>query len=242
MMIRSSRIIVACALAVAWQAGEAPATQDVGSPVVDEGEKAVEVRTGWQHDGDSKRMRVREHLDYGFTDAFALRVISQQQDTDNESFHYRATELEARWQWVEKGTGNWASGMRASYEYSDPANDSADEVKLRFLNAWNVDPMEFRFNLDFGHEVGPSREAGLKFGIQAQAMYAVYPNIDAGVELFSDYDSFKERDGWNAHQHQFGPVVKMGITDNLAAQAGYLIGLNSSSPDGEAKLFVSWTW
>lgn len=241
MNIPCSAVMLTALLFVGGSAASAWATQNVSSPVVDAGKWSAEIRSGWQRFATENRFRLRQHLDYGFNDALALRVISQQRYRSQVGTQYAETGLELRWQWLELQDSGWAAGMRLGYDVTEAAI-GADELKWRLLGLWKEEAVEYRLNLDVGHEVGPGSESGLQFGTRMQAIYAWEKGIRTGLELFSDYGNLSAQSGWDAQRHQLGPVAKFAVLDGINLQLGFLAGLTDASPDSEVKFILGWSW
>lgn len=218
------------------------AIQDVSTPGIEAGVGSFEVRGGWQNAAGPTRWRLREHVDYAFTDSFALRLAGQQQRTRAEGWRYASTEVEGRFQFVEKKEAGWAAGMRLSYSVADDAAGGADVIRTRFLGQWGVGGMDYALNADFGREVGSRRAHGIQFGTRAQAAYRWRPDVSAGAEIFSAYGTLDDISSWEAQRHQFGPVAKVKFSDSFDMQFGYLVGLTAVSPDGEGKVFARWSF
>jgi hypothetical protein len=219
---------------------------DVGSAAVYKGETATDARFGYNKDGENDssddRFRMRQHLDYGFTDYYAFRVILAQDKRQGDDLEHQRFGIENRFQVIEKRDYGWDGGFRVRYSQND-GDKSPNEFDIRLLaqvpfgNNW-----EWRKNALFIHEVGEEAEGGMAIELRNQITRSIpvtHPLIkDArlGLEMFNDLG--KSISEYDNQDHQIGPVLKMKFPSGIEAQTGYRAGISPASVDNTFKFFV----
>jgi hypothetical protein len=217
-------------------------TGNVGSAAINEGERAVESRIGFDGDGNAAS---RFQFEYAFTDWYQLRVIGAFSRPDDEEWSYAGTTLENWFQWreeAEDGAG-FNGGVRIAYTFSD--DDDPDEVALRLtLTDEFADGWEWRANLIGEVETGNGSADGAFLETRAQLSRSLSlsafdsSELRLGVELFSEYGNSEDVPGFDEQAHQFGPLVKVEWENGVFLQAGARFGLTRASDNSMFKFFL----
>lgn len=211
----------------------------VGGATVNEGQSSVEMRFGYTEDGgntsDDRRLRMRQHFDYGFNDWYALRLITAQDKRDGDNLEHQAVTIENRFQLIEKRDYGWDGGIRLIYAQSD-GDKTPHEIEMRFLAQVPIAKhWEFRHNTMIEHNIGNDAENGLLLEFRHQLMREIeaphhsLKSFDVGVEMFNDFGRLSELSGYSDQDHQFGPVIKGTFTNDLFFQTGYRAGISNGS-------------
>lgn len=214
----------------------------VGSPGVTKGATAIEGRVGFSLDdtgsSQDERLRSRLHIDHGFTDMYAARLIVAGDKRQNNGFEYDNVTFENRFDLFDAEEIGFDFGMRGSYTYKD-GDKKPDNITIGFYELFPLDNWEIRSNQLLSHEVGEDSESGLGFAIRAQATYAIHENHRLGFETFNDFGNIRTLSGFDAQGHSLGPVLKGKLGNGFAYETGYLAGISDDSADHNVKFFLS---
>lgn len=222
---------------------------NVGTARVDENALYTEWRGGytWEDAGGSndKRFRMREHIDYGFNDWYAVRIIASQDKRNAAGIEHGAVTFENRIQLIEQRDYGWDGGIRLIYGHSD-GDKTPHEIDVRLMaqvpfgenNKW-----EFRHNTVIEHDVGENSQNGFALEWRHQVTRSITPpdflsKLRVGIELFNDLGRLNALSGYDAQDHQVGPVMKGYVSNGVYFQAGYRAGASDAGVDHLAKLFI----
>ncbi len=238
------RIYVLLALFIAFAPYHALAstTSSISSPVVTEGETSFGARIGYSTadnaSSDDERLRSRLHIDHGFTDFYATRLVIAQDDRKGDSFEHASLTLENRFHFLKKATHGFDFGLKANYSYKD-GDKKADDISLQFYERIPYKRWEIRLGQLFDHEIGEDSEPGITAQWRMQAIYPVTETFKAGIEGFHNFGNLRALSGYNDQSHTIGPVFKGKLTENLGYETGYRVGISKSAPDHSLKFFVT---
>lgn len=221
---------------------------NVGSAGVTEGLLNVEARAGYTFDdedaGSDQRLRTRQHIDYGFNDWYAGRIIFQQDKLSADNFEHVSVEYQNRIQLIEKSEYGWEGGFRLNYVQRD-GDKSPNEVTMRFIaNVPFAEVWEFRSDTVLGREVGADQEPGVAMELRHQVTRKIesptpfITKLKLGAEMFNDFDKLNQQSGYSEQDHQFGPLIKANFAGGSYLQTGYRTGLSKSATDHSFRLFL----
>ena len=244
-----SKIIFATIVLAPFVASASSPISHVGGTNIKKGVASEEYRFGATRDSDKdssayRRYRFRQHLDYAFTDSYALRFVVFQDKRKGDNLEHDAVRMEHRFQLVEEREHGWNGGVRVLYNHSD-GDKTPHEVELRFLAEVPFsDRVKWRKNIYFEHDVGEDAESGIKAEFRNQVMYNLkqkYPELHVkslavGVEMFNNFGNLRKLSGFKAQDHQIGPVVKAKFDNGIFLQTGYRVGVSDEAPNNTAKL------
>ncbi len=245
---RSSSIAV-CIFFFSSHSFAASPVSNVSSANVDKGKLSIEQRFGYSTDtpGETnhKRFRMRQHIDYGWNDWYATRLVASEDKRDGQNMEFRSISLENRFHIFEKSTHGWDGGFRLNYSHSD-GDKTPHNTELRliagvpFANSW-----EARGVVSIEHEIGEDSESGAALELRSQVTKAIpqafidyVKEFRLGLEMFNDFGKVRELNGYKQQDHQIGPVVKMKLKDGNYLQFGYRAGVSEASADHVFKLFI----
>jgi hypothetical protein len=215
-------------------------TGSVGSAAINEGERAVESRIGFDGDGNTAS---RFQFEYAFTDWYQLRVIGAFSRPDDGDWSYSRTTLENWFQWREEAEDGAGSngGIRVAYTFSD--DGGPDQVTLRLtLTDEFADGWEWRANLIGEIETGDDSADGVFLETRAQLSRSLdlsafgSSELRLGVELFSEYGNSEDISAFDEQAHQLGPVLKAEWDNGVFIQTGARFGLTGASGDSIFRL------
>lgn len=236
-------ILIASALGAVLLSPSANAqslTGNVGSAAINQGERAVESRIGFDNQGNAA---FRSQFQYAFTDWYQLRIIGAFSRPDDGDWNYSATTLENWFQWreeAEDGSG-FNGGARIAYTFSD--DNGPDEVALRLtLTDKFADGWEWRANLIGEIETGNGSADGVFLQTRVQVSRSLSSSafgssgLRLGIELFSEYGNSEDIPSFDEQAHQLGPVLKAEWDNGVYIQTGARFGLTDASDDSSFRL------
>lgn len=223
---------------------------NVGTARVDKGARSVEFRAGYTADGERRgvdeRLQMRQHLDLGLTDWYALRLVSAQDKRQGDGVEHGSITIENRLQLIERREHGFDAGLRLSYVHRD-GDKTPHEVDMRLMGMGPLGAAgnwEWRHNTVLEHDIGENSRSGMMLELRSQLTRKMDPplrwlsKLRAGMELFNDFGRLNALSGYHDQDHQFGPVLKAGLGDGVYIQTGYRAGLSDAAPDHLFKLFV----
>ncbi len=239
------------AAAIGIQAGTAFAASpvgNVGTAKATEGAFSAEIRTGYTDDPDSDsldgRLLVRQHVDYGVTDWYAVRVVTAQRRNDGGEYDYTSTTFENRVQLFEADRDGFDGGFRVIYVHRD-GDDTPNEIDVRLMAMGSLgEHYSWRHNTVLEHDVGANASDGVALEFRNQITRKLdltlpgVSSVSAGIEMFNDFGRLRDTGGFDEADHQFGPVAKANFSNGVYVQAGYRAGLSEDAPNHLAKVFL----
>lgn len=195
--------------------------------------------------GDHERFRMRQHIDYGWTEWYANRIVIEQDKPGSDSLEFRSISFENRFQVFEKDIHGWDGGFRINYGHSD-GDKTPHELEARLMAQVPIGQnWDSRHNIIFEREVGADSAPGITLELRNQINRKVpvpvnWPvdSLKLGVESFNDFGKLNEQTGYSNQSHQIGPVMKAGFANGAFMQVGYRSGLSRDSADHLVKVFV----
>ncbi len=238
-----------CTMLTAHSAQAASPIGNVGGASVSEGAFSAEWRGGytWDDVGSSanKRFQMRQHLDYGFNDWYAFRLLTAQDKRGGDNLEHNAFTIENRIQLIERREHGWDGGIRIGYGHSD-GDKTPHELDFRLMAQvpfGENEKWEFRHNSIFEHDIGENSRHGLALEFRHQITKAVEPpdylkSLRLGIGMFNDFGRLRDTAGFNSQDHQIGPVIKGSFDNGVYFQTGYRTALSDDGADHLVKLFI----
>ncbi len=212
----------------------------VGGATVTKGASSVEFRIGYSEDepgfSANKRLRIRQHYDYGFTDRYAFRLITAQDKRKGDNLEHQAITMEHRFHLIAREQHGFDGGIRLVYTHSD-GDKTPHELEVRFLAQGTIgEKWKWRHNTMMEHDVGPNADDGILLEFRNQVMYRLTPpaalkSFEIGVDMFNDFGRLNDLSGYSNQDHQIGPGIKGSFHNGVFFAAGYRTGISSSGAD-----------
>lgn len=236
-------VLAFCAALGAVSGAKASTTSDVGSPVVKTGSTEFSARAGYSMADDESseddRFRTRFHLDHGFTDYYAARILFSQDDRKGDNYEHEGIKFENRFHLLKSAAYGFDFGVRLNYQHKD-GDKKPDNLEYGLYELIPFDPWEIRFNQIFSDQIGEEAEDGLEAEWRSQITREVADDLRLGLEAFHDFGNLDELAGFDTQSHTFGPVLKGGLFgSDFKFETGYRAGLSESAPDHSFKFFIN---
>lgn len=215
----------------------------VGTARVIRGESEIETRFAYLLDDKNarqdNRLQARVHYDYGFTDWYALRLITTADNRQNDNWETNEIlNIENRFQFLDRQTDAFDFGIRAGFLLRD-GDKTPHSVVLGFLEQLPLDNGdEIRFSQIFSREIGQDATSGISLDLRGHYMHTFSDKGKLGFEVFSDLQKLNEQSGYSNHEHAIGPVYIRKLPHGLKLETGYRVGISQAAPDHAFKLFL----
>ncbi|MGH1399020.1 MAG: hypothetical protein ACRBCT_07390 [Alphaproteobacteria bacterium] len=232
------KILLALGVAV-FMPGQAYAVKNVSSPYVSAGEWEVESKTQYEIDDDNSVDGTFEQafeFGYGVTDSFGIEAGIEFEDTPDEDFEAKKIEVEATFQFTEKGDYYIDSGVK--FEYAHNLQGGNDEVGAKLLLAKGYDKFYHGANIGVETEIGDDADERGEWALGWKSKYKHHENFNPGFEYYADFgDGTKD---YEDQKHLIGPVAYGDIMHGVEYEAGVLFGISEAAPDAALKFILEY--
>ncbi len=222
-------------------------TSNVGGAVVQSGTANFEARLGFSedddNDSDDNRFRMRQHLDYGFNDWYAFRLLLSQDETAGDNLEHQSVGFENRFQLFNAEEHGFNGGFRIIYSQSD-GDKTPNSFNFRVIGEKMVtQQLEFVHNSFLIHEIGADAVGGIKLQLRNRLLYhtsyrgEIIDDIRIGVDFYNDFDRLNDLNGYENQNHQIGPAARL-VFDNKYLQIGYRKGISANAIEDNFSLFL----
>lgn len=215
----------------------------VGGPQISKGVTHIETRYGFSTDSDTSRLdnrfRSRIHIDHGFTDHFAFRVVAAQNKFEHDDYGHSFLRLESRFQITKAHIHGFDSGFRFSYTHRSNTNSPdmlrgrfAFEQKLGTEKLWH-----WRSNILVDHDIGHNAQSGFELEIRNRIGYdfkttdTLIKSTNVSIGLFNDFGKINQDSNFNDQHHQIGPLLNVQLKNDIYTEFGYRTGLSQRTAD-----------
>lgn len=222
----------------------ADAAHIVYSPVVEEGEIAVEVRGHQDFDSrddvdGSEQFKV--DLEYTPTSWWRTEVLGEWEKAPGESLEATEVAWENIFQLTPQGKYWMDFGLLAEYAHS-LEKDGDDALELGLLAEKQLSSTVLTANLVFERAFDDGAETEMEYA--ARYRWRVSQAFEPGVEIHGELGDWGDNGGFSEHEHEAGPAVmgKLGTGTHSAFkyEAAVLFGLTEESPDTTFRLLLEY--
>jgi len=234
-------VLVAAGLAA--YGSDARADHIVYSPLVEQGEIAVELRGHHDFDGDDSRDGAEAYkidLEWAPLERWRTELLGEFEREPGEDLQTTEVAWENIFQLTDQGR-YWADfGLLAEYAHS-LEDDGHDKLELGLLGQKEFGRNEARLNLIFEREF----ESGADFEMEYrwQYRYRLAERFEPGLEMYGELGEWGDTGSFDDHEHQLGPAIfgKLRVAGGaIRYEAGLLFGLSDESPDTTARFVLEY--
>lgn len=207
------------------------------SPIVHEGESAVEYRGYRDFDSRNEINRSQTHkiaLEHGVTSYWLTELEGEFEKEGGGPLKGTAVEWENVFQLTPQGK-YWADvGLFAEYEFAAHSGN-ADKIKLGPLIEKEFSPrLSATLNAFFEHEVGSNAQAGTTFSYGARVKYSINRYLQPALEIFGEPGNLKgSLPAFQQQEHWVGPALhgstKLEHGHTLNYRAAALFGVTDAA-------------
>ena len=239
--------ITALLLLSSWPAAGQAVT--VYSPIVEQGEAAIEYQMDYNRDGDPAVNRGSRHqfeAGYGITDRWKTALSAVYVDQPAGGYTYDRLKWENIYQLFEQGEHWLDAGLYVEYQAPDAKRHAPDVLEFQLLLQKSLPgdgafpAMRHTLNLVLKRELGALATRGTGFGLAWQSMWSLSDAFRPGFEYYGEPGLINNFNAPQQQSHQLGPVISGEIGRSLEYQLGWLYGLTRTSINGLFKLVVEY--
>ena len=231
------------ALAIAGHSTESRAAHVVYSPLVEEGEKAIELRGHYDFDGDQALdggQAYKAEIEWAPYSRWLTELLVEYEGEPGESLEATEIASENIFQLTEQGK-YWADfGLLAEYAYS-LEDGGANALELALLGQKDFGRNEVRVNLVFEQPLESG--ADLEMEYRWQYRYRLGEHFEPGVEMYGGLGDWGEMGSFDDHEQQLGPAMygKFHTEDGaFKYELGLLFGLTDETPDTTVRVLLEY--
>jgi FTR1 family protein len=225
-------------------APRAEAAHVVYSPVVEEGELAIEFRG--HHDVDSRDevdggQQFKVDLEYTPTAWWRTEVLGEWESESGDSLEATEVAWENVLQVTPQGKYWMDFGVLAEYAHS-LEDDGEDALELGLLGEKQFASTVLTANLVFEREFADGAETGMEYA--ARYRWRVSQAFEPGIELYGGLGDWGDNGRASEHEHQAGPAVlgkwMAGPRSAFKYEAAVLFGLTEESTDTNVRFLLEY--
>lgn len=220
-----------------------------GSTTVTKGLWSTEFRAAFSADDEGasndSRLQFRQHVDYGVTDTYALRVVAFQDKRKSADLEHGGFRLENRFHIIKKKDYGWDGGFRLAYDHRD-GDKLPHSMTLRFQAQVPLgERFRWRQSNLLSHAVGAQSRKGVDYELRNSIAYTFEHPIIGSVkdmiefDLFNDFGRFRDLDGYNNADHEVGIAMFSTFAEKVNVGLRYRRGISNAATDHAFTLLVS---
>ena len=216
----------------------------VGIATVTKDLTTVEFRSSYSIDdkleGQDGRVQLRQIIDHGVTDWYALRLTTVQDNIGVDNIAHDALQLDNRFQLFERDEHGFDGGFRLSYVLRDGAR-KPDVIDVRWINQipfWET--YEFRHHVILQHQVGEHRRSGIMPELRWQVSRPLTGAHRIGLEMFNEFGNVRNGNKFSEQNHDAGFLITGPFIGKTRYHTGYRHSISANSPDHAFKFFVAY--
>ena len=218
----------------------------VYTPMVEQGEKEIDFKSGAAKEADGTRTSVNSiGFGYGATDYWFTEVYVKREKSGSDGLSI--AEWENKFQLTE--TGKYAVDIGLITEIEVPMNNNKAPYEFKFGPLFQTEfgKLQLNGNLLFERKFGrneTNEPQNTEFGYQWQAKYRYKPEFELGMQGMGETGAWNHWDSSDNQNHRFGPAVfgkvKLASKQAIKYNAALLFGVSKVSPDHTLRMQVEY--
>jgi FTR1 family protein len=231
------------ALALSTHATESRASHVVYSPLVEEGEMAVELRGHYDFDGNKSLdggQAYKAEIEWAPTSWWLTELLAKYERAPGENLDATEIASENIFQLTEQGKYWLDFGVLAEFVYS-LEDGGANALEMALLGQKDFGRNELRVNFVF--EQALENGADLEMEYRWQYRYRLGERFEPGLEMYGGAGKWGEVGSFNDHEQQLGPAMFGRFRTSGGAikyQLGLLFGLTDVTPDTTVRFLLEY--
>jgi hypothetical protein len=231
------------ALAVAGKPTDARADHVVYSPLVEEGEKAIEIRG--HYDFDSRKaldggQAYKAEFEWAPTAWWLTEILVKYEREPGEALDATEIASENIFQLTDQGRYWLDFGVLAEFVYS-LEDGGANALEVALLGQKDFGRNEVRLNFVFEQPLESG--ADLEMEYRWQYRYRLSERFEPGIEMYGGAGEWGEVGSFDDHEQQLGPAAygKFRTDDGaIKYELGLLFGLTDETPDTTLRFLLEY--
>ncbi|MCG6872201.1 MAG: FTR1 family protein [Gammaproteobacteria bacterium] len=224
------------------------ASQKVYSPRIEKGELELEFRGHVDRDASDELDGGRKdkyEIGLGVTDWWFSSVFVEFEKTPGGDLHHEASAWENIFQLTEPGKHWLDAGLYLEYEMPVDGGHP-DKLEAKLLLERTSGRLVHTANLVLAREVGGGASSDVELEYAWRTGYRYRQEFEPGFEVYGTAGTLDDLRVDGGQEAQAGPVVRgklrPGGRSGLRYELGYLLGLNSATPDGSLKWLLEYEY
>ena len=218
----------------------------VYSPMVEQGEKEIDFKSGTAKEIDGTRSLANSiGFGYGATEYWFTEVYLKREKSGSDGLSI--VEWENKFQLTETGKYPVDIGLITEIEVPMNNNKAPYEFKIGPLFQTDFGKLQLNGNLLFERKFGrneTNEPQSTEFGYQWQAKYRFKPEFELGMQGMGETGAWNDWSNASNQNHRFGPAVfgkvKLAPKQAIKYNAAVLFGSSQVSPNHTLRLQVEY--
>jgi len=226
-------------LSVLPQIAFAQNTGGVFPPTVNEGHRSFQYRGAIDPDNaaDTVGFAQRLHYQQAINDDFMWRILGQTRRTDDSDVDFDFIGAELFWEFSDNAD-KYKHGVR--FDARIRGDNRGEQLGFNWIHQWNlVDGWSAQAIFLSSLEIGSNSNDGVNLQTRTRIAKRLESGPTIGLENYSNYGNTGDIGGFDDQSHTVGPFVSVPVGNGFSLFGGPLFGLSESSPDIEARLWVT---
>ena len=214
-------------------------TGGVFPPTVDEGHRSIQYRAAIDPENSAGDIGFAQRLHYqqAINDDFMWRVLGQTRRTNDDDIDFDFIGAELFWEFSDNAD-NYKHGVR--FDARIRGDNRGEQLGFNWIHQWNLDNgWSARALLLTSLEVGDNSVDGVNIQTRTRIAKRLNNGPTIGLENYSNYGNTGSFRQLSEQSHTIGPFASMPVGHGFSVFGGPLFGLTNSSPDIEARLWVT---
>jgi hypothetical protein len=224
--------------------GSARAAHNVYSPIVEEGEYAIEARGHLNIDSDPEKDRGQQYkvdFEHAPTARWLTEVVAEFEREPGDSLKTTAVEWENIFQLTEQGA-HWIDfGVLAAYS-RELEQDARDKIEIGALFEKSYGKQVVNFNVLAEHQLGGAEETVVEYA--ARWRWRRSQLLEPAIEFHGELGEVDHLHSFAEQEHSVGPGLlgKISLRNGakLKYEAAYLVGISSAAPNTTLRFQVEY--
>jgi high-affinity iron transporter len=231
------------ALAVAGKPTDARADHVVYSPLVEEGEIAIELRGHYDFDGDQSLdggQAYKAEVEWAPVSWWLAELLVKYEGAPGEGVEATEIASENIFQLTEQGKYWMDFGVLAEFAYS-LEDGGANALEFALLGQKDFGRNEARVNLVFEQPLESGADLAMEY--RWQYRYRLSERFEPGIEMYGGLGEWGAMGSFDDHEQQLGPAAfgKFRTKDGaLKYELGLLFGLTDETPDTTVRFLIEY--
>jgi hypothetical protein len=214
-------------------------------PTVTQGEREIDLRSGWGSGGANVNTDKAAGLGFGYgvTQHWFTEVALQYRRAGNGGTEFDAFEWENILQLAEPG--EWPVDVGLAVEFERPRNTAEGpgaRVGVLFQKEFGM--VQANLNLLLGRHIHSTQFQSTTLSYQGQVKYRYSQPFEFGLQAFGNVATVNGSTSYSSETNRIGPVIlgKFPLANerSLSYNLGFLLGTTANSPDRTLRVQVEY--
>ncbi|MDX2470904.1 MAG: FTR1 family protein [SAR324 cluster bacterium] len=227
--------VLALTLALLLFSSPSAEAKKVYSPLVEEGEIAIEYYNDYIVSGDATKMQQQFEVEYSFAEMHQIGLyLGLFETSEDKSFEYQKSKLRLVSQFFEKGELFIDIGTYIEYQTYNKDFNKDDVLEFKILLEKSFDQLDLTWNPVFVQKIA-SDDTETEVESAMRLLYRMDKTFSPAIEFYSFLGNLGDFNSYQDQEHIIGPVIFQQF-GTVKWEVGVLFGMTDASEDYRAKL------